>query len=89
MLVSADFVASDHCYDKEMMRALERHDAGEAHVIPIVLRPSDWSRCPFTTLQALPTDARAVTRWEDRDEAWADVVKGIRGAIAGLVQRAR
>ncbi|WP_437752636.1 TIR domain-containing protein [Sorangium sp. So ce1389] len=89
LLVSADFVASDYCYDTEMRRALERHDAGEARVIPIVLRPSDWSIGPFARLQALPSDARAVTRWEDRDEAWTDVAKGIRGAIAGLARRAR
>lgn len=89
LLVSADFVASDSCHDIEMRRAFERHDAGEARVIPIVLRPSDWSIGPFARLQALPSDARAVARWEDRDEARTDVAKGIRGAIAGLARRAR
>src|SRR3954451_13883602 len=29
-LVSADFLASDYCYEKEMKRALERHGAGVA-----------------------------------------------------------
>ena len=38
LLVSADFVASDYCYDLEMTRALERHDAGDARVIPVILR---------------------------------------------------
>ena len=35
LLVSPDFVDSAYCYDKEMMRALEKHQADEARVIPI------------------------------------------------------
>src|SRR4051812_1765195 len=38
LLVSADFVNSDYCWDIEMTRALERHDAGQARVIPVILR---------------------------------------------------
>jgi hypothetical protein len=30
LLISADFLASDYCYDGELNRALERHEAGEA-----------------------------------------------------------
>ncbi|WP_438038181.1 TIR domain-containing protein [Sorangium sp. So ce128] len=89
LLVSADFMHSDYCYNKEMKRALERHEAGEVSVIPIVLRPLDWSGGFLAKLQALPTDARAVTCWENQDAAWADVAKGIRGAIAGLARRDR
>jgi internalin A len=33
LLVSASFLASAYCYDVEMKRAMERHDAGEARVI--------------------------------------------------------
>jgi hypothetical protein len=49
LLVSADFLASDYCYDREMRRALERHDAGEARVIPVILRPVNWHEAPFAT----------------------------------------
>ena len=84
LLVSADFIASDYCYEVEMQRALERHDAGQARVIPIVLRPVSWKGLPFTRLQALPTDAKPVTTWGNRDEAWADVVAGIQSAIEDL-----
>ena len=41
LLVSADFLASDYCYDVEMTRALERHDQREARVIPVLLRKVD------------------------------------------------
>ena len=42
-----------------MQRALERHQAGEACVIPVIIRSVDWSSAPFATLQALPKDAKA------------------------------
>lgn len=79
LLISSDFLASDYCYDIEMKRALERHEAGEARVIPIVLRPVDnlW-KAPFGKLQALPTDGKPVTRWENQDEAFANIARGIR-----------
>ena len=35
LLLSANFVASDACYSIEMQRAVERHNAGEACVIPV------------------------------------------------------
>src|SRR5512138_3032818 len=44
LLLSADFLASDYCYEFEMRRALERHLAGEARVIPIILRACDWQK---------------------------------------------
>ena len=84
LLVSADFLASDYARDKEMARAMDRHDAGEARVIPIILRPCDWHSAAFGRLQALPRDGKPVTRWADRDEAWLDVVDGIRTALAAL-----
>lgn len=82
LLVSADFLASTYCYDIEMTRALERHDAGEVTVIPIILRPCDWSSAPFAKLQAFPTDATPVTSWPERDAAWTSVAIGIRAALA-------
>jgi len=84
LLVSAAFLASDYCYDKEMGRALERHEAGAAWVIPIILRPVDWKDAPFAKLQVLPRDGRPVTTWTNRDAAWRDVARGIREAVEAL-----
>ncbi|MBA2396549.1 MAG: toll/interleukin-1 receptor domain-containing protein [Ktedonobacteraceae bacterium] len=69
LLVSPDFLASDYCYEIEVKRALERHDAKEAIVMPIVLRPCDWSHTPLARLQVLPQDGRPITKWENRDTA--------------------
>jgi hypothetical protein len=87
LLVSADFLASGYCYDVEMKRALERHEAGEARVIPIILKPCDWHEAPFAKLQAFPKDARPVTKWPNRDEAFTDVARGIRAAVAELASQ--
>lgn len=78
LLVSANFLASDYCWNVEMRRAIERHDAGSAIVVPIVLKDCDWHAAPFSKLQLLPEGAKPVTRWRPRDRAWASVVAGIR-----------
>jgi hypothetical protein len=84
LLVSADFIASWYCYKKEMQRALERHHASQARVIPIILRPTDFKGAPFEELQALPKDAKPVTDWKNKDKAWTDVARGIRLVVESL-----
>lgn len=82
LLISADFIASDYCFDIEMTRAMERHAAGEATVIPVILRKTNnWHSAPFGQLQALPKDGQPVNLWPDRDSAWADVASGIERVI--------
>lgn len=84
LLISADFIASDYCYEKEMMRALQRREKGEARAIPIILREVDWKEMPFGKLQALPTDGKAITTWHDHDKAFVNVARGIRNVVEQL-----
>lgn len=79
LLVSPDFLASDYAYDKELRRALDRHRSGEARVVPIILRHSDWQETPIGALQALPPEGRPVAGRGDR--AWMEVAKGLREVI--------
>lgn len=81
LLVSADFLASEYCDAREIRRALERHEQGQTRVIPVIVRDVNWRQTPLATLQALPTDGRAVTRWENADVAWGNVEEGIARAI--------
>jgi internalin A len=81
LLVSADFIASDYCYEKEMKRALERHEQGKARVIPVIVRDINWRIAPFANLQALPKDGKAVTSWNDKDSAWRNVSEGIERVV--------
>ncbi len=87
LLVSADFLASDYCYDVELKRAMKRHKAKEARVIPIILREVDWKGAPFGKLQSLPKNAEAVTNWSNRDQAFADIARGIRRVVEELARK--
>jgi len=79
LLVSDNFLASDYCWDKEMERALQRHEEGTARVIPIILKPVDgWYQAPFGKLQALPKDAKPISSWSNEDEAYTNIAAGIR-----------
>ena len=82
LLVSPDFIASDYCFEREMGRALERHGEGLCVVIPVILRPCDWHDMPFGRLQAAPKDGKPITLWPNIDEAFLDVVKAIKAALA-------
>jgi len=84
LLISSDFMASQFCYSIELKQAIIRHDKDQARVLPILLRPVDYEEAPFAKLQALPSNGVPVTQWPSHDEAFVDVVKGIRKAIDEL-----
>ena len=87
LLISPDFMFSKYCYGIEMQRAMERHDAREARVIPIILRSVDWNSAHFGKLQALPKDGHPVTLWDDPDDAFTDVARGIRAVAEELAAK--
>ena len=95
LLVSANFLDSEFCYEQEMLRAVERGRSGDALVIGVMLRPVDgWHRTPFAEFQLVPRDARPISKWPDADEAYSDVAERIRAALehksaAGDVRRTR
>lgn len=78
LLVSIDFINSKYCYDVELDRALERHAEEKCRVVPIILRGCLWQHTPFSKLQALPRDGRAITSWLDLDEALTTVAEALR-----------
>lgn len=81
LLVSSDFLVSDYCYSVEMKRTLERQEAGEARVVPILVRPVDWTNTLFVHRQVLPTDAKLIASWRNKDAALVDITAGIRRVI--------
>ena len=87
LLVSADFIASEYCYEQEMLRAFTRQREGTARVIPIILRPCQWMGVPIgdgetlSEFVALPKDGRAVISWSDTDTAFDNAVGAIRDML--------
>ncbi len=84
LLISADFISSDFCYDIEMQQALERHKKNQARVLPILLRPTDIVGLPISDLQILPSGQKPVSRWPSVDDAFENITMGIRRAIDDL-----
>ena len=80
LLISADFVTSDYCWDVEIKRAMQRHAENSAVVIPVSLRECDKTDAEFMKLQGLPKDFKPVKKWADQDSAFTDIAKGIRAA---------
>lgn len=91
LLVSPDFLDSEYCYSIELKGALERHERDEALVIPIIVRPVHWKTAPFSHLLVLPTDGTPLTDryWHTIDDAFLNVIEGIRRAIETLSQPAK
>jgi hypothetical protein len=84
LLISENFVASHYCYQIEMPRAMERHEAKEARVVPILLRDVDSRGTPFEKLNPLPTNFKAISIWRSRDKAFTNVAVGIRRVVEEL-----
>jgi TIR domain len=76
-LVSPDFLNSDFCCEKELPAAFERRTRNKAVLVPILVRECAWKETDLAELQALPKDAKPVTKWDDRDSAWKNVGEGL------------
>ncbi len=83
LLVSSAFIQSNYCFEKEFARACERQRAGDAVIVPIIIRECDWDIHELRQFKALPEDGKAVMsrHWHNSDEAFANVVVGLRALI--------
>ncbi|MHA2219834.1 MAG: toll/interleukin-1 receptor domain-containing protein [Candidatus Hodarchaeales archaeon] len=77
VFLSSNFIDSNYCYDVEMQAALDRHEKGDAILIPVILRPCQWKKSPLGKLEALPTDGKPINTWTNIDEATNNVAEGI------------
>lgn len=84
LLISANFIASDYCWDVEVKRAMERHEAHEVRVIPIIIDVVDWKSAPFGKLQHLPKGDKPVIMWRPQSNAFSTIADGIRTVVQEL-----
>ena len=89
LLVSVDFNASDFIWDKELASAMQRHEAGSARVVPIILRRCQWSSMPYAKLQALPRNATPVMDYDNRDDAFTEVAVEIEKLVDQLLAQSQ
>ena len=85
-LVSASFIATDYIWDFEIPMAEEQRLNGKARVIPIILKPCDWTNLDFAKQMALPSKGMPINSFADRDAAWLEVVKGIEKVINDVLK---
>jgi hypothetical protein len=81
LLVSPYFLASPYCNDVEVHRALQRHEAGQARVIPVILEPCDWQHERFGKLQSATRDGKPISKYPNKHDAFLEVVQAIRAAV--------
>lgn len=84
LLVSPYFIASEYCYEIELKRAMEKHERGDARVIPVILEPCDWQKLNFGKLVATPTDGKPISKFPNKHDGFLEVTKAIRNAVEDL-----
>lgn len=82
LLVSQFFVNSDECYEEAEL-AMGLHHNGKTRVIPVIVRPLEWEQLVFGGLESLP-EGEAVNMWTNKDEAFSNIVKGVKKVIDEL-----
>jgi hypothetical protein len=80
-LLSPDYLASNYCYEKEFEHALGLAKTQKVRIVPIILEPCDWLSSPFKDFMALPKDGKPIAEWTNVNNAYLDVVNGIRRLV--------
>lgn len=83
-LMSQYFLNWKNFNSTEIQHALERHERGEAQVIPVILRPVNWQTVPFDKLQALNVRPVTSSGWHNLDAAFSNIAEGIYQIIEEL-----
>ncbi len=86
LLISNYFIASNYIWEKELSRAMERHEAKTARVIPIFAKKCDFQDMPFAKLQGLPRNAKPINTFDNPDEAYTEIVKAIRNLMDNSIE---
>ena len=86
LLISADFIASDECYNESMKHALDMHRAGKCTVIPVLARACLWQDTPFSSLQILPKNQQPLTSatWQTHEDPFTQVAENLRYVVQKL-----
>lgn len=83
-LLSADYLASNYCYEKEFKCAEALAAAGRMRIVPIILEPCEWLETPFKEYAALPKDGEAVSGFTNQNNAYLNVATGLRRLLEAV-----
>ncbi len=77
ILVSSDLLAADYVWGRKMTRVIHRHWAGQARVVPVLVRPTAWEDTPLAGLPAVPAE-RAIALSSNEEAGWLEVLTSLR-----------
>lgn len=76
VLVSPDWL--DQAEDELLQ---QRQQSGAAQVVPILVRSVDWAGSAFALLPPLPSNGVPVALWPHQDQAFFEIVQGLRQKV--------
>ena len=87
-LISSSFLASSYINKIEIVKAMERHKENSVRLAPIMLRNCaiddhvvPGAAYKIADFQGLPTDRKPIINWAVRDDAWMNVLQGLRPVV--------
>lgn len=90
-LISRSFLASNYINDVEITKAMQLHQSKSLRLVPILIKNCDLKshivknqENKISDYQGLPTNMQAVNTWRLRDDAWMDVIRGLKILIKSL-----
>ena len=84
-LITANYVASDFCMEKELGRAMRRWEAGECRLFPVNVAPFDLTRnSPLRRLQWIPSDKPITGYGNAAAREWRRVTQVLRRLIEDM-----
>ena len=80
-IVSADYLSSNYCFEKEFKEALKLHEKKNLQIIPIIAEPCDWKTSPFGKMKAIPKDGKPISEWTNKEAALLNVTDELRRLV--------
>lgn len=89
LLISANFLASEKLWDRQITPAIARHKAGEALVLPIIVSPCLWQETVLKDLQPLPRHVTAISTVAaaQRGDVLHHIAQEMKSAIENFAQK--
>src|SRR5579871_746625 len=88
-LISSDFIDNDALYARNQS-VMDRHNRGQAVMIPVLIRNCMWKRTPFARLNVLPRNYQPLNNrqfWNSQDDAIMAVVEDIDRSLNELARQ--
>ncbi len=88
LLISMDFLGSDHYDPKQIQKVISRHNDVKENgwVCPILVRKSDWEGTQFDEVKMfiLPKNHIPISKWKDPDDAYFEISGDLTFALTNI-----